>query len=174
MTSPDWLVERGIGERRAVRVAGGEIVEARVLLDGIVPAGSVLQARLTRAGRPGIATAESEEYVLRDGAGPATEGQAIAIEVVRERIPGAEPWKRPLARVSDETPRAPEFDGTEVAFPDPHDPLEEAGWSELVEEARIGLISLDGHDPRARDGGLWGDIESHDQAAPEVALPHLQ
>jgi hypothetical protein len=144
MTSPDWLVERGIGERRAVRVAGGEIVEARVLLDGIVPAGSVIQARLTRAGRPGIATAESEEYVLRDGAGPATEGQAIAIEVVRERIPGAEPWKRPLARVSDETPRAPEFDGTEVAFPDPHDPLEEAGWSELVEEARTGIVAFAG------------------------------
>ena len=141
---PDWLVERGIGECRAVRVQGGEIVEARVLLDGIVPSGSVLEAKLTRVGRPGIATADGEEYVLRDGAGPATEGQAIAIEVVRERIPGAEPWKRPLARVSEEAPRVPKFEGAELAFPDPHDLLEEAGWSELVEEARTGLVAFAG------------------------------
>jgi hypothetical protein len=31
---PEWLVERGIGETRAALVADGEIVEARVELDG--------------------------------------------------------------------------------------------------------------------------------------------
>jgi hypothetical protein len=105
--SPDWLIERGIGESRAVRIEGGEIVAARVLLDGIVPAGTVLEARLLRAGKPAIAEAGGREYVLRDGAGTATEGQAIRIEVAREAIPGAEHWKRPLAKLSCEAPRAP-------------------------------------------------------------------
>ena len=110
-TSPDWLIERGIGEARAVRVEAGEIVAARIFLDGIVPAGSVLAARLAKAGKPAIASADGQDYVLRDGAAGATEGQSIAIEVVRETIPGAEPWKRPLARITDEAPREARFDG---------------------------------------------------------------
>lgn len=141
---PDWLIERGIGESRAVRIEGGEIVEARILIDGIVPTGTVLQATLLRAGRPGIALADSEEFVLRDGAGPATEGQAIAIEVVRERIPGTEPWKRPMARISDEAPRKAAFAAVDVPFPAPHDSLEDAGWSDLIEEARSGIVAFTG------------------------------
>ena len=140
----DWLAERGIGEKRAVRIAGGEIVAARILLDGIVPAGSILEARLVRAGKPAIAEADGNEYVLRDGAGDATEGQAIAIEVVREAIPGAEPWKRPLARLSAETPRAATVEGEMLTFPAPHDLLEDAGWSDLIEEARTGIIAFAG------------------------------
>lgn len=143
-TSPDWLVERGIGETRAVRVEAGEIVAARILLDGIVPAGSILTARLVRAGRPAIAGAEGQEYVLREGAAGATEGQSIAIEVLRETIPGAEPWKRPLARIVGEEPREAQFDAEELAFPSPDDRLEEAGWSDLLEEARSGIVAFAG------------------------------
>jgi len=141
---PDWLIERGIGESRAVRIADGEIVAARIFLDGIVPAGSVREAKLVRAGKPAIALADGQDYVLRDGAPGATEGQAIAIEVVRETIPGAEPWKRPLAKVAAEAPREPGFEGEKVAFPAPHDRLEEAGWSDLIEEARSGIVAFAG------------------------------
>lgn len=141
---PDWLIEHGIGERRAVRVADGEIVAARIFLEGIVPAGTILEARLARSGRPAIATADGQDYVLRDGAPGATEGQPIAIEVVRETIPGAEPWKRPLAKVSAELPHALEFEAEELAFPAPHDRLEEAGWSDLIEEARSGIVAFAG------------------------------
>ena len=50
---PEWLIERGIGETRAVLVDGGEIIEARIELDGVTPAGSVLDARLAnRKQRP--------------------------------------------------------------------------------------------------------------------------
>jgi ribonuclease G len=143
-TSPEWLIERGIGERRAVRVGGGEIVAARILLDGIVPAGSIIAGRLARAGKPAIAVADGVEYVLRDGAAGTTEGQSIVIEVVRETISGAEPWKRPLARMSDEAPREPRFEGDELPFPSPHDWLEEAGWSDLMEEARSGIVAFTG------------------------------
>ncbi len=143
-TSPDWLAEHGIGETRAVRVEAGEIVAARILLEGIVPAGSILAARLARAGKPAIAAAEGHEYVLREGAAGATEGQSIAIEVLRESIPGAEPWKRPLARIVGEEPREARFDAEELAFPSPHDRLEEAGWSDLLEEARSGIVAFAG------------------------------
>ena len=47
---PEWLVERGIGETRCALIEDGEIVEARILLDGIARAGTVLQARLTSVG----------------------------------------------------------------------------------------------------------------------------
>ena len=47
---PDWVVERGIGETRFARLENGEIVEARILLDGIIPAGSELTGRLERSG----------------------------------------------------------------------------------------------------------------------------
>ena len=141
---PDWLVERGIGESRAVRIEGGEIVAARILLEGVVPAGTVLKARLARAGKPAIASADGQDYVLRDGAGSVTEGAGLAIEVVRETIPGAEPWKRPLARISDEEPRAAKFEAQELPFPSPHDSLEEAGWSDVIEEARTGIVAFAG------------------------------
>ena len=143
-TLPDWLIEKGIGESRAVRIQGGEIVAARVLLDGIVPAGSVISARLLRAGKPAIAMADGQEFVLRDGAGPATEGQTIAIEVTREAIPGSEHWKRPLAKLSAEQPRLAAIDAEALQFPAPHDRLEDAGWSDLLEEARSGIVAFAG------------------------------
>ena len=141
---PDWQIERGIGERRAVRIEGGEIAAARILLDGIVPEGSVITAQLKRAGKPAVAAADGQEFVLRDGAGQATEGQAIAIEIVRETIPGSEPWKRPLARITDQEPRHAELAAEELAFPAPHDRLEDAGWSDLIEEARSGIVAFTG------------------------------
>ena len=144
MHSPDWLIERGIGETRAIQVAGGEIVAARVMLEDQVRAGTILEARLARSGRPAIAAAAGQEYVLRDGGGTATEGQGIAIEVVREAIPGGEPWKRPLARITAETPREAAFNADELPFPAPRDALEDAGWSDLVEEARTGIVAFRG------------------------------
>ena len=143
-TSPEWLIERGIGEGRAVRIDGGEIVAARILVDGIVPAGSICEARLARAGKPAIAEVQGQDYVLRDGAGGATEGQRILIEIVRETIPGTEPWKRPLARLTEEAPREAQFEVKELSFPSPIDRLEEAGWSDLLEEARSGIVAFAG------------------------------
>lgn len=140
----DWLIERGIGERRAVRIDDGEIVEARILLDSVVPAGSIIPATLLRAGKPAIAVADGVEFVLREGAGEATEGQPLAIEVVRESIPGAESWKRPLARVTHEEPQATALEAQELPFPSPRDRLEDAGWSDLLEEARSGIVAFAG------------------------------
>ena len=142
---PEWLIERGIGEIRYALIERDEIVEARVLLDGVVPAGTALRAALKTAGRPAVAAVGENEFLLPDGAGPFTEGQVMTIEITREAIAGAEPWKRPLAKVVDSQWRSATLpEGVEVAFPSPDDRLERAGWSDLIEEARSGTVQFDG------------------------------
>ncbi|HEX5258393.1 MAG TPA: ribonuclease [Sphingomicrobium sp.] len=148
---PEWLIERGIGETRAALVDEGEIVEARVELDGAVPAGSVLGARLASVGvngRKAIAVDErGAEYLLPRGAPGTTEGAAISIEVTREAILGGEPWKRPLAKLTDRAietlpPLAERLGARTVAFPSATDALGALGWNDLIDEARMGVVAF--------------------------------
>ena len=142
---PDWLIERGIGETRAVRIERGEIVEARIWLDGVAAAGSVLSASLKVSGTPAVAVADGAEYLLPKGAPGITQGAVLTIEVTREAIPGAEPWKRPLARLVDgSAAETPSLQGAKLAFPAPDDRLEVAGWSDLLDEARSGMVDFPG------------------------------
>ncbi|MDQ3247421.1 MAG: ribonuclease [Pseudomonadota bacterium] len=146
---PEWWIERGIGETRAVLVEADEILETRIHLEASVAAGAVLKARLRKAGLPAFAEAEACEYLLPKGAPGVAEGAALAIEVTREAIPGAEPWKRPLARVADGPERAGDLPaGRKLAFPAPVDELEAAGWSDLLEEARSGIVRFAGGELR--------------------------
>ena len=153
---PEWLVERGIGESRAVLVEEGTILECRVELDGTVRAGSTISARLTdvgSAGRNATAVAEGTEYLLPRGAPGITAGAALTIEVTREAIPGAEPWKRPLARVSDgnieaASTLAEHLGAAELAFPGSRDMLGDAGWDDLLEQARGGTVHFAGGELR--------------------------
>jgi len=150
---PEWLIERGIGETRAVLVDGGEIIEARIVLEGAVQAGSVIAARLVHVGTNGrnaVARDESgAEYLLPRGAPGVTEGASLDIEVTREAIPGAEPWKRPMARVTG-GPAAParSLEARLLAFPAPRDELARAGWDDLIDEARSGVVRFDGGELR--------------------------
>ena len=146
---PEWLIERGIGETRAVLVEGGKILEARVLRDGIVQAGTVLAARLKATGHPAVAATGSDEYLLPKGAPGVPQGSSLSIEVTREAIGGPEAWKRPLARMTDEAPRAaPMPAGRDVAFPGHRDELDDTGWSDLLDEARSGIIRFAGGELR--------------------------
>ena len=147
---PDWLLERGIGEARAVRVQDGEILEARIMLEGAARVGVVRQAKLKQAGVPAVAVDGAQEYLLPRGAPGASEGQTIAIEVTRESIPGAEPWKRPLARIVPDGGvwTAPLIDAKVLPFPAATDRLEQAGWSDLLEEARSGIVRFPGGELR--------------------------
>ena len=154
---PEWLIERGIGETRAALAEDGEIVEARIELDGIMPAGSVVQARLVSGGTNGrnaIALAEhGVEYLLPRGAPGASQGATVAIEVTREAIPGGEPWKRPLARVTDLPARglpelAERLAARTLAFPAASDALRDLGWDDLIDQARTGVIIFAGGELR--------------------------
>jgi ribonuclease G len=150
---PGWIVERGIGETRAALIEGGEIIEARIELDSIIPAGSVISARLASTGVSGhnaLAVADGgAEYLLPRGAPGVTHGATLTIEVTRETIPGAEPWKRSLARTTDEPPQmarplAERLGGRELVFPASRDELADAGWNDLIDEARIGIVTFAG------------------------------
>ena len=148
---PEWLVERGIGERRSALIQNGEIVEAKIELDGIRRAGTVLGARLIRSA-PRNAVARDDaggEYLLPGGAAGATEGSAVTIEIRREAIPGGEDWKRPLARIAVEQPRkAVAISARELTIPNAADELARAGWNDLIEEARTGVVTFAGGELR--------------------------
>ena len=136
-----------------MRLNQGEIVEARVQLDGTVPAGSVLAARLIDGGRNGrnavVADEQGREYLLPQAPRGVTQGASLRIEVTREPIPGAETWKRPLARATDEgVGSPPPLDGELLPFPEPHDRLKAAGWADLLDEARSGIIRFAGGELR--------------------------
>ena len=154
---PEWLVERGIGETRAALVVDDEIIEARVELEGAVPAGSVIRARLINAGvngRNAVAIGEGGvEFMLPKGAGSVTQGATLTIEVTREMIPGPEPWKLPLARVTDKAPAAApglaeRLHARELVFPGSRDELGEAGWNDLIDQARSGIVTFAGGELR--------------------------
>jgi ribonuclease G len=142
---PEWWIERGVGETRFALVDADEIVEARILLDGVVPAGTGLRAALKVAGRPAVAAVGSDEYLLPYGAPGVSEGASLNIEVTREAITGPEPWKRPLARVIEGDPVPASLpNGEELILPSSGDRLADAGWNDLIEEARGGAIEFAG------------------------------
>lgn len=146
---PEWLIEPGIGETRYALVESEAIVEARIERDGGPRAGSVIAARLTQSAKPTVAAADGIEFLLPRGAPGTSEGAAITIEVTREPIPGPEPWKRPLAKLAGEPPRAaPTITGRALPFPAPDDELGALGWNALIDEARTGLVRFDGGELR--------------------------
>ncbi|HEV8407470.1 MAG TPA: ribonuclease [Sphingomicrobium sp.] len=146
---PEWLVEHGIAETRAALVDDGQILETRIELAGTVPAGSVLESRLTSIGQNGRNAVAKDgtgtEYLLPHGARGKTEGSSLNIEVTREAIPGSEPWKRPIARVasSGTTPLPPleeRLGARLLVFPNRNDELGNAGWNDVLEDAASGTI----------------------------------
>ncbi len=147
---PEWLVERGIGETRYARIENGSIVEARILVDGIVQAGTKLSGRLRRSGAQLVAKAGEEEYLLVGRVPGVTEGAELTFEVTRERIPGTEPWKRPLARLwaGEVSPSRLGATEREVRFPGGSNSLSNAGWDELIEEARSATVRFTGGELR--------------------------
>jgi hypothetical protein len=148
----DWLYEEGIGENRAILIEHGVIVEAAIELPGL-RAGAVISARLTRidvAVRRGLATLEGDEEAILEPLPPGlTEGAAFNAEIVREAIPEAGRPKPPRVRASRLDPRPGPSLRERIGGPMPlgaHGPdrFEEAGWSELLEQAATGEIGFDG------------------------------
>ena len=151
---PEWLYEAGIGEARAALVDEGRIVEGRIELDGTLTVGTVLAGRLVdRMPGKGARVATDHGEVLAPVPPGVTQGARLTVAIVRETIPEAGRPKPPKA-VPTETPPAPGPDlfaritatGLPVRRVLPHQPdaLEEAGWSELLDEAMTGEIAFPG------------------------------
>ena len=149
----DWLYEEGIGENRAALVEDGQILEARIELPSAARLGTILPARLIRIlanGRRGVVLlGNGDEAMIEPLPVGLTEGAAFNAEIVREAIP--ETGRPKLARVvaSEKSPRPGPALRDRLTNPirvSPIGPdlLEEAGWSELLEEARTGEIAFNG------------------------------
>lgn len=138
---PEWLIEEGIGEIRAALVDGNEIIEARVRRDGVTPAGTILEARLVAVAPRVTVEAGGEQFLLPHGVSGVTEGGRLFVEVTREALGGSEPWKRGLARRTDEKPRRapPLADGK---------PGRINAWVDLLDEARSGIVRFEGGELR--------------------------
>jgi hypothetical protein len=148
----EWLYEQGIGEDRAILVEQGEIVEAAIELPERLRAGTVADGRLTAIlvpGRRGIVRIGEDEALIEPLPGRVTEGQRVRVEIVREAIGEEGRSKLARCRLSEDEPRpGPGLDERIVAF-SPHDStgadrFEQAGWSELLEQASNGEIEFDG------------------------------
>jgi hypothetical protein len=143
----EWLYEAGIGENRAILVEDDCIIEARIEWPGL-RVGTVAEARLTRIlvpGRRGIATIDSGEEVLVEPLDRTTEGGVLNVEIVRDAIPEPGAVKRAKGRITD----APRGKGADLATQigthhridlRDRDLFEDAGWSELLEQAANGVV----------------------------------
>lgn len=153
----EWLYEEGIGENRAILVEHGEIVEALVELPSPLRAGTVAAGRLSTilvAGKRGIVALDrGGEALIEPLPAGITEGARLRVEVVREAL--FERGRPKLAKV-----RATDLQEREG--PSLHarlragglqvrdcprsgsDHFEQAGWSELLEEAATGEIAFPG------------------------------
>ncbi|TKD52876.1 ribonuclease [Sphingomonas baiyangensis] len=153
----EWLYEAGIGEARAALVSRGRIWKARIEVDDGGPrVDAVLRARLVdRSG-------ERTGKVALDGGGEAlveplpralTQGAYLNVRIVREgiiergrlRLPKAVPSDDPVRAGRDLAARIA-ASGLPVRMLRAHEPdaLEEAGWSEVIEEATSGDIAFAG------------------------------
>lgn len=148
----DWLVEEGIGEHRAVRLRGGEIVAARIDWPGGLAAGqiedAVLISRRSGSKRGTVRFASGEEALIDGLPADASEGAKLRTAVTRAAIAEAGRFKLAQARPTKDTPRpAPSLaarlrdQGHSVRvvrrFP-------EADWDELFAEAWLGEIAFAG------------------------------
>lgn len=148
----EWLYEEGFGENRAILVEGGVILEAAIELPGL-RAGAIVQARLATLlvpGKRGLATIEGGERVLVEPVDPGlTEGASFHAEITREAISEPGRPKPARARATDRPLRPGPSLAARIGNPAPlpaigPDRFEEAGWSELIEEAASGEIAFDG------------------------------
>ena len=148
----EWLYEEGIGENRAILIEQGQIAEAAIELPGGLRCGSVIAARLAAivvSARRAIAIAADGTEVLIEPVPPVlTEGSAVRVEILREPASERGRPKRAKGRITD----APERQGQSLrqrigAGASPAagpDLFEQAGWSELLEEAATGEIAFPG------------------------------
>lgn len=147
-SGPQWLIEEGIGETRALLVANGEVLAAKLHWPGELAAGELHTARLISkpaGSRRGVAALETGSEVLVDHLPrDLTEGQSFRMRISRAPIAERGRLKRAQGRFvpKDEAhlpaPQKPFASGTVMRqFP--------AGlWEEIWLAASSGTIEFAG------------------------------
>jgi hypothetical protein len=151
----EWLFEDGIGERRALLVAGERILAAEVERDGDgARVGSILLARLVSHDRPRrrarIILPCGAEAWLTPAPAALTEGASLLVRITRMAMREAGRDKPAQAMPADALAEAmgPDLHArimasahpvTQVSAAATPDRLEAARWSELTDSARTGI-----------------------------------
>jgi ribonuclease G len=158
ISGPEWLIESGIGEERAILVEQGEIVAARAVWDEPWRAGAVVEARLAAripGTRRAVVRLPDGSEALGEGFDPKlTEGQAVLVRVTRSAIAEKGRAKLPQVRpaaAEDVLRTAPSLLEELSAGPHPVRSVPvhgrdfaEAGWDDLVAEALTGEVAFAG------------------------------
>lgn len=159
----EWLYEDGIGERRAALIEDGRIVTARIERDSDgVRWGAVLPGRLiSRHER--LARLDSGEELYLGSEPRIADGSACLLRITRTAIPERDLVKRPRAEIMMNAAGRADLRETlqwrggtlREAIDKDHRPvrslttigpdaLEEAGWSEMLDAARSGIMPFVG------------------------------
>ena len=139
---PEWLVEEGVGELRALLLDGDKVLAAKCRWPGHVHAGQKITAKLTRKrGLRGTAeTVDGREVLVDRLPSDASEGSTLELLVTRAAMTERGRYKLPAARPAHLVPH--EEDVFAIArrvrrFP--------AGtWEHVWHAASLGEISFDG------------------------------
>lgn len=135
----EWLVEKGIGEERAVLIDKGEIVAARLVWPGRLAAGqvedAVLASRHQGSRRGTVRFSNGEDALVDRLPRAAQEGAPIRVEITREALRERDRTKLAHARPSESPPR-----------PAPG----------LIEQLRG--EGFEARSVRRFDGGAWEDL----------------
>lgn len=150
----EWWIEHGIGESRAALIHDGHIIETRIEPEGTVRAGTIVEARLVAtfpARGQGIAAWADGEALIAPLPRGVSQGATCLIELTRPPLPEPGKPKRARARPApaEATPRPgptliDTLPGARIVGPLDGDPLGDAGWAELMEEAERGVVAFPG------------------------------
>jgi hypothetical protein len=150
----EWWLDEGIGEHRAALVDGDEILEAAIdRLDDRLRVGAIVSAKLgERVGSGAWISTAQGDAILESVPRGLSQGRSLLVEIIREAIPEPGRLKPPRARASDEEAERPapalaeRLTGAPLHRLNDHgaDRLEQAGWSELIEQALSGEIDFPG------------------------------
>ena len=151
----EWLIEEGIGEHRAIRLAHAGIVAARVDWPGALAAGqiedAVLIARAAGSKRGTVRFASGEEALVDQLPREASEGAPLRAVVTRAAIAETGRLKRAQARPTNQPIRpAPSLaeqlraDGETVRIVRRFDAAEHGDWEDLFAEAWTGEVAFAG------------------------------
>lgn len=150
----EWLLDEGIGEHRAALVEDDHILEAAIdRLDDRLRVGAIVTAKLgERVGAGAWLSTARGDAILDAVPRGLSQGRSLLVEIVREAIPEPGRLKPPRARASAATAErsaptlAERLEGAPIRRLSSHEPnrLEQAGWSELIEQAETGEIDFPG------------------------------